>query len=50
MRRGRREGGSDDHGREVLALMASLQRDFACPVRRLSGRMAAPMIDLAARN
>ena len=50
MRRGRREGRLDDHSREALALPASLKRSFACPVRRLSGRMAAPMIDLAARN
>jgi hypothetical protein len=50
MRRGRREGRSDDHGREVLALLASLKGSFACPVRLLSGRMAAPTIDLAARN
>jgi len=34
MRRGRSEGGSDDHGREVLALVASLKGEF-----RLSGQM-----------
>jgi len=50
MRRGRREGRSVDYHREALALLASLKGSFACSVRRLSERMAAPMIDLAARN
>jgi len=50
MRRGRREVESDRHGREALALLALLKGNFACSVRRLSGRMATLMIDLAARN
>jgi hypothetical protein len=39
----------NDHGREALALLASLKASFACPVRPLSGHMAAPMIDLVAK-
>jgi len=50
MRRGRREFESDRYGREALALLALLKGNFACSVRRLSGRMATSMIDLAATN
>jgi hypothetical protein len=39
----------NDHGREALALLASLKASFACPVRRLRGRVAAPLIDLVAK-
>jgi hypothetical protein len=38
------------HGREALALLASLKGSFACPVRRLSGSMAAPTIDLGSEK
>jgi hypothetical protein len=72
MRRGRHEGDTGGSGREALALLASLNRGFACAlrfasrvsvesvqfldsgnegtVRRLSGRVPAPMIDLAAKT
>jgi hypothetical protein len=50
MRRGRGEFESDRYGREALALLGVLKGNFACSVRRLSGRMATAMIDLAARD
>jgi hypothetical protein len=49
MRRGRHEGDTGEGGREALALLPSLNRRFACTVRRLSGRLPALMIDLAAK-
>jgi hypothetical protein len=49
MRRGRHEGDTGESGREALALLLSLNRSFACSVRRLSGRVPAPMIDLVAK-
>jgi hypothetical protein len=38
------------NGREAVALLAALKREFACSVRWLSCRIAISKIDLAARN
>jgi len=49
MRRGRLEDVPEHKCREAVASLASQSRNFACPVRLLSGRVAAPMIDLVER-